>query len=888
MSKKNQEIYLIDGSSYIYRAYHAMGGLSNSKGFPTGAIFGFCNMLAKTMKDRSPTRIAVVFDAKGPNFRHEMYPAYKANRPATPEDLRLQIPKIHEIVEAYRIPSIAIPGFEADDVIATLSREAKEKGWQVVIVSGDKDLTQLVGGGIVMWDPQRDVLYDPEGVAKKFGVPPELILDYMSLVGDASDNIPGVPGIGPKTVGNLIQQFGSLEGVYSNLDNISQKKVKENLAKNKEIALLSRKLVSLSDHVPVDLKLEDLVILEPDSEKLREIFRELEFKKLMEELPARRTLDFSGYCTIVTMEDLLEWVETLRRIGRLAVDTETTSTEPMRARLVGISLCAENGKACYIPVGHTYGNQLNKEEVLSVLRPILEDDNVEKYGQNIKYDMIVLKKEGVDIRGIVCDTMLASYLLDPSRRGHSLDDLAETCLEHRTIRISELIGTGKKQILFSDVAIDSASQYACEDAEVTCRVAEILCPRLKTEGLENLMREVELPLIPVLADMEITGVKIDIPYLQNLSIEFGESLKIMEAGIHTMAGEPFNINSPKQLAEILFQKLGMSGVKKTKTGLSTSLDVLEELAVQHELPRMILDYRSIYKLKSTYVDTLTNLVNPETGRIHTSYNQAVAATGRLSSSDPNLQNIPIRSTEGRKIRHAFIPDDGHVYVAGDYSQIELRMVAHISGDERLREAFSAGEDIHSITAASIFGCSPAEVMPEMRRRAKEINFGIIYGMGPYKLAGRIGVGLKMARQYLEDYYRTYAGVRRYMEELPERAKKEGFVTTILGRKRFLPDLNNPNKIAEQAAKRMAVNTTIQGSAADIMKLAMIRLHRAIKEKQLPAKMIMQVHDELVLEVSEDAAEKAAALLKKEMENVYPLSVPLVVDTAIGKNWDEAH
>ena len=477
---------------------------------------------------------------------------------------------------------------------------------------------------------------------------------------------------------------------------------------------------------------------------------------------------------------------------------------------------------------------------------------------------------------------------DPSRRGHSLDDLAETCLEHRTIRISELIGTGKKQILFSDVAIDNASQYACEDAEVTCRVAEILCPRLKAEGLENLMREVELPLIPVLADMEITGVKIDIPYLQNLSIEFGESLKIMEAGIHAMAGEPFNINSPKQLAEILFQKLGMSAVKKTKTGLSTSLDVLEELAVQHELPRKILDYRSIYKLKSTYVDTLTNLVNPETGRIHTSYNQAVAATGRLSSSDPNLQNIPIRSTEGRKIRHAFIPDDGHVYVAGDYSQIELRMVAHISGDERLREAFSAGEDIHAITAASIFGCSPAEVMPEMRRRAKEINFGIIYGMGPYKLAGRIGVGLKMARQYLEDYYSTYAGVRRYMEELPERAKQEGFVTTILGRKRFLPDLNNPNKIAQQAAKRMAVNTTIQGSAADIMKLAMIRLHNAIEENQLPAKMIMQVHDELVLEVREDAAGKAAALLKKEMENVYPLSVPLVVDTAIGKNWDEAH
>ncbi|MBI5248621.1 MAG: DNA polymerase I [Desulfomonile tiedjei] len=888
MTKKNEEIYLIDGSSYIYRAYHAMGGLSNSKGFPTGAILGFCNMIAKTMKDRLPTRIAIVFDAKGPNFRHEMYPAYKANRPPVPEDLRVQIPKIQEIVEAYRIPSIAIPGFEADDVIATLSREAREKGWEVVIVSGDKDLTQLVGSGTLMWDPQKDVLYDREGVAKKFGVPPELILEYLALVGDASDNIPGVPGIGPKTASNLLQQFGSLEGLYSSLDQVSQKKVKENLANNKDKALLSQKLASLCDSVPIDLKLEDMVIVEQDSEKLREIFKELEFKRLMEELPAQRTLDFSGYCTIITMEDLLKWVEDLKRVGKFAVDLETTSTEPVRARLVGISMCAENGKACYIPVGHTYGAQLNKEEVLSVLRPILEDETIGKYGQNIKYDMIVLKKDGVDIRGIICDTMLASYLLDPSRRGHSLDDLAETLLEHRTIKITELIGTGKKQILFSDVDIDSASEYACEDAEVTCRVAEILCPRLESEGLADLMMRVELPLIPVLVDMESAGVRIDTPYLKNLSTQFGENLKIMEVRIHAMAGEPFNINSPKQLAEILFNRLGLTAVKKTKTGLSTSLEVLEELALQHELPRMILDYRSIYKLKSTYLDTLTNLVNPETGRIHTSYNQAVAATGRLSSSDPNLQNIPIRTEEGRKIRQAFVPEDGHVYVAADYSQIELRMVAHISGDDRLKEAFSAGEDIHAITAASIFGCSPAQVVPEMRRRAKEINFGIIYGMGPYKLAGRIGVGLKMARQYLDDYYKTYAGVRRYMEELPERAKQEGFVTTILGRKRFLPDLNNPNKIAQQAAKRMAVNTTIQGSAADIMKLAMIRVHHAIKEKAIPARMILQVHDELVLEVREDASEEAAALLKKEMEGVYPLSVPLEVDTATGKNWDEAH
>jgi DNA polymerase-1 len=888
MAKKNEEIYLIDGSSYIYRAYHAMGGLSNSKGFPTNAIFGFCNMLAKTMRDRSPKRIAVIFDARGPNFRYEIYPSYKANRPPTPDDLQIQIPRIHEIVEAYRIPSISIPGFEADDIIAALSRLAADKGWKVTIVSGDKDLTQLVSDGISMWDPQRDVTYDPEGVSKKFGVFPEQMLDFLALVGDSSDNIPGVSGIGPKKAIALLQEFGSLEGIYANIDRVTQKGVKEKLADNKDNAFLSRKLAELRFEVPLTVQLEDLVVLEQDSETLREIFKELEFKKLLEELPARRCLDYSGYCCISTMEELLEWIETFKRVRRFAVDLETTSTEPMRAKLVGLSFCAEGGKACYLPVGHTQGSQLNKDEVLAVLRPILEDETILKFGQNIKYDMIVLQREGITVKGVVCDTMLASYLLDPSRRGHSLDDLAESCLEHRTIKITELIGTGKNQILFSEVDIDNATKYACEDAEVTCRVADILCPRLEAEGLTRLMNEVELPLIPVLVDMEIAGVRIDIPYLMDLSREFGEMLKSSEDAIYEMAGEPFNINSPKQLAEILFKRLGLKGVKKTKTGLSTSLEVLEELALEHELPRLILGYRSIYKLKSTYVDSLVTLVNPETGRIHTSYNQAVAATGRLSSSDPNLQNIPIRSTEGRKIRAAFIPDDGYAYVAADYSQIELRLVAHISGDERLRQAFIAGEDIHAITAADVFGCSIAQVVPEMRRRAKEINFGIIYGMGPFKLAGRIGVGLKMAKQYLEDYYRTYAGVRQYMEEVPEKAKLDGYVTTILGRKRFLPDLNNPNKIAQQAAKRMAVNTTIQGSAADIIKLAMIRVHDALKKNALPARMILQVHDELVLEVREDAAQEAQALLKKEMEHVYPLSIPLVVDTAIGKNWDEAH
>jgi DNA polymerase I len=888
MAKKHHEIYLIDGSSYIYRAYHAMGGLSNSKGFPTGAVFGFTNMIVKTLKDKAPTHVVVAFDAKGPNFRHEKFPEYKANRPPMPEDLRLQIPMVHEIVEAYRLPSVSMTGFEADDIIATITRQAREHGWDVVVVSGDKDLTQLVQDGVTMWDPQKDVVYDAEGVKKKFGVLPHQAVDFMALTGDTSDNVPGVAGVGPKTGAKLIEEYGTLEGVYESLDRITQKKLKENLTKYKDNAFLSRELVRLNYEVPTGKNLDDLAVVEPDPSRLKALFQELEFKRLLGDLPAERTLDFTGYRVIVRMEDLSAWLEDVRQQGILSVDCETTSEQPVRAQLVGVSLCSEAGKACYIPVGHARGVQLPKSDVLNALRTVLEDGTIRKIGQNIKYDLIVFKKEGVDIAGIACDTMLASYLLDPSRRGHSLDDLAEIFLEHRTIHIKELIGKGKSQILFSGVDIEQATEYACEDADVAFRVAEVLLPKIEAGGLHDLYNEVELRLIPVLADMELAGVRVDTSYLWQLSLEFGQTLETTEAAIYRIAGENFNINSPKQLSEILFNRLGLKPVKKTKTGQSTALDVLEELAHQHELPRKILDYRSIFKLKSTYVDALTSLVNPETGRIHTSYNQAVAATGRLSSSDPNLQNIPVRTAEGRKIRKAFIPDDGFTFVAADYSQIELRVMAHLSGDARLKQAFSAGEDIHAITAAEVVGGSPAHVTPEMRQSAKAINFGIIYGMGAFRLAGQLGVGMAMAKQYLEDYYRTYAGVRTFMEALPEKATADGFVTTILGRKRFLPDLRNPNRIAQQAARRMAINTTIQGSAADLMKLAMIRVHEELKERKLPAKMILQVHDELILEVQDDAAKDAASLIKEAMEGVYPLSVPLVVDVASGKNWDEAH
>jgi DNA polymerase I len=888
MTKQREEIYLIDGSSYIHRAYHATGGLSNSKGFPTGAVFGFTNMIVKTLKDKAPKRIAVVFDAKGKNFRHDKYPEYKANRPAMAEDLQIQIPLIQRIVDGYGLPSLSVEGYEADDIIATLAKQAHKKDWQVVIVSSDKDLMQLVDDVVSMWDPQREIVFDAGAVKGKFGVDPDRLLDLFALTGDTSDNVPGVQGVGPKTAAALLEQFDTLDGVYANADRVTQKKLRENLIAHKDSAFLSRELITLDEAVPLDRTIDELIQGEKDEESLRELFKELEFKRLLEDLPATKSLDFAGYSIITTLDALDQWAEKLRKAARFAVDLETTSQYPVLADLVGISLCAEDGKACYIPVGHVYGEQLPKEKVLEALGPILEDETIPKIGQNIKYDMIVLKKEGVEIRGIECDTMLASYLLDPSRRGHSLDDLAELYIEHRMIPITDLIGKGKKQILFSEVDIDRAGDYSCEDAEVTYRVAAILCPKLKPSGLLNLYKEVELPLVPVLVDMELAGVRVDTKYLKQLSQEFAKMLETTEAQIHKLAGECFNINSPKQLGEILFERLGLKTAKKTKSGYSTSLEVLEELALEHDLPRKVLEYRSIFKLKSTYADALVSLVNPKTGRIHTSYNQAVAATGRLSSSDPNLQNIPVRSEEGRRIRSAFVPDEGCVFVSADYSQIELRVMAHVSGDERLREAFSGGEDIHAITAASIFGCSPAQVTPDMRRKAKTINFGIIYGMGPYKLAGQIGVGLKMARQYLDEYYKLYAGVKRYTEELPEQAAKDGFVTTILGRRRPVPDLNNPNRIAQQAARRVAINTTTQGSAADLMKLAMIKVHNAIKDTGLQGRLILQVHDELIVEVREDAVEDTVKLVKREMEGAYRLSVPLVVDAAIGKNWDEAH
>ncbi len=886
--KSKESLFIIDASSFIYRAYHATGGLSTSGGFPTGAVFGFANMINKTLKDKAPDRLAVVFDSKGPTFRHEMYEDYKANRPPMPEELRLQISKIHDLVDAYALPSISSQGYEADDIVATLVKQAKERSWEVVIVSGDKDLMQLVDDRVIMWDPQTDKQYTPEEVEKKFGVRPDKLLDLMAMVGDSSDNVPGVPGIGQKTAASLLAKYGSLDNILNDVSNIEPARARNSLGKNQDFAILSRNLIKLNMETPIDVTIDDLCRGKESIGEIKRIYQELEFTRLLSELPQSAQLDFSEYKSITTPSELEELIEKLKKAKRFAVDLETTSEYPVLADLVGISFSCVEGEASYIPLAHTQGDQLDKSATLQELKPILEDENIEKIGQNIKYDMIVLKKEGIELRGISCDTMIASYLIDSARRGHSLADLSQIHLNHKMIPISDLIGVGKNQITFDKTPIEEAKIYSCEDADVTFRVSNILCPRLVEEELADLFDRIELPLIPILVDMELTGVKVDPFKLKSLSQEFGQRLEAIKKEIYDLAGENFNINSPKQLSAILFDKLGLKSIKKTKTGKSTSLDVLEKLALEHDLPRKVLDYRSIFKLKSTYVDALTELVNRETGRIHTSYNQAVAATGRLSSSDPNLQNIPIRTEEGRKIRQAFVPEKGFVFVAADYSQIELRVMAHLSGDKRLIEAFTSNEDIHAITAASVFGGAPAKVTPDMRRKAKEINFGIIYGMGSFKLAGQIGVGMKMAEKYLQDYYKTYSGVKAYMDETPIEAGKKGYVKTILGRKRQLPDLNSSNKITRQAAHRVAINTTIQGSAADLMKLAMIKVNQRIKQYGKDVRMILQVHDELILEVKEQLAQDASELLQEEMESAYQLSVPLVVETATGNNWDEAH
>jgi DNA polymerase I len=886
-------LYLIDGSAYIYRAFHAVRGLTNSKGMPTNAVFGFTRMLIKLIQERSPQYVAMFFDAKGPTFRHEIYDLYKANRPPMPEELVGQLPWIKKVTDAFNIPIMEMPGYEADDLIGTCARLAETAGFQVVMVTGDKDFVQLVSDRVSIWDPMKDKIIDAAAVRSEFDLAPGQVVDMMGLSGDTADNVPGVPGIGPKTALALIRDFGSMEALYDRLDALTKKKQREKLAAFKEQAFLSRRLVTIDTHAPVDIDPRSLKAVPPDEVALGRLFQELEFRQLQQEFQQTAPEKPADYAAVLTTAELDALVGRLEKCARFAVDTETTSQNPMEAVLVGISIALTPGEAFYIPVGHRYmgaPDQLPRELVLDRLRPVFENPGISKIGQNIKYDWTVFRRHGADLRGVDFDTMLGSYLLNPSKRAHNLDQIALDYLGHKNITYSEVAGKGKNALTFDQVTLDQAVPYACEDADITLRAYETLRPRLEELGVMPLMARVEMPLVPVLMAMEMAGVRLDLEKLHQLSKSFGHQLQQLEEEIHAMAGERFNIQSPQQLGRILFEKLGLPPTKKTKkkTGYSTDVEVLTKLAEIHELPAFILRHRSLAKLKSTYVDALIDQVDDETGRIHTSFNQTVAATGRLSSSDPNLQNIPIRTEEGLEIRKAFVPQPGWTLLSADYSQIELRILAHYADDSLFIESFRRDEDIHTRTASEVFQTPAEEVTAELRRQAKAINFGIVYGMSAFGLSRELGITPKMAQTYIDHYFARYEGIKRYMTRAVEQARETRRTSTLLGRVRLLPDITSSNATVRQFAERTAINTPIQGTAADLIKVAMIQMAEAIHARRLETRMLLSVHDEIVFEVPDSELDAMKQLAPQVMENVWELKTPLKVNVAWGPNWAAAH
>jgi len=894
MGEAPKTIYLVDGSGYIHRAYHAVRHLSTSQGLPTNATFGFTNMVLKLLSEKNPEYVAMALDAKGPTFRHTLYAAYKANRPSMPEDLVVQLPYIKQVVEGMNIPVLELAGYEADDIIGTVVRLAEDAGFKVVMVTGDKDFRQLVSRHSTMWDPMRDRTIAYGDIKKEVGLEPLQWVDVMALAGDTSDNVPGVPGVGEKTAVELIQRFGSLDGVFENIDQLKNKrKLWENLTTHREQALLSRRLVSIDTQVPLRVDLPSFRMEPPDRAKLVDLFKTLEFRKLQERFSITQDLSGKDYHAITDEKALESLIDALKRSPVFAVDLETTAKDPMLASIVGISFSCVPDQAVYIPLGHTRTEgepQLDMESTLSKLRPFLEDPGLAKVGQNIKYDWIVLKRAGVDLKGVVFDTMVASYLLDPGRRVHSLENIAATYLNHRMITYEEVTREKKGQKGFEEVLIKDAVPYACEDADVTLSAYQVLKKKLEGQGLDDLFHDVEMPLISALVDMEIAGIAVDEGRLKTISKDFEGKLAQIEENIYTIAGERFNIQSPQQMGHILFDKLGLSLQKKTKkkTGYSTDVEVLTALSAEHELPALVLAYRSLAKLKSTYADALVGLIHPETHRIHTSYNQTVTATGRLSSSNPNLQNIPVRTEEGRSIRAAFVAREGCLLLSADYSQIELRVLAHYSKDPILVEAFETDQDVHTRTAAEVFQLFPSMITPDMRRQAKVINFGIIYGMGPFRLAKELGISQKMARTYIDHYFTRYEGVKRFIDETIKGARQSGEVRTLLGRVRRLPDILSPNRTVREFSERTAVNTPLQGTAADLIKLSMIRIHEALVRQELKAKMLLQVHDELVFEVPREERDHVTDLVRSIMEGVYDLGVPLKVNISSGDNWAEAH
>ncbi|NVM22475.1 MAG: DNA polymerase I [Desulfobacterales bacterium] len=892
MDSKGKTLYLVDGSGYIYRAYHAVRHLSTSKGLPTNATFGFTNMLLKLLSERNPKYIAMAFDAKGPTFRHEIYDAYKANRPAMPEDLAVQIPYIKQVVEAMNIRPLELAGYEADDIIGTLARTAEDEGFGVVMVTGDKDFRQVVSPKAGIWDPMKDRTIDYAGLKEDFGLEPSRWVDVMALAGDTSDNIPGVPGIGEKTAVKLIKEFGSTEELFKNLDKVTSKKLRENLANFRGQAELSRRLAAIDTHVPLSASPSSFKVSAPDTEKIAALFKDLEFRRLQQQFPARAKVRKKNYTAIVDDKALEALIDDLDKAKVFALDLETTSKDPMKASIVGLSFAYKPDEAAYIPLRHSNEGtvrQLEAAQTIARLKGILEDPMAAKVGQNIKYDWIVLKRSGIDLQGVVFDTMVASYLLNPTRRAHNLETIAAEYLDHKMISYKEVTGGGKGNKGFDEVPLEDAVPYACEDADITLMACEALKPKLREGGFDSLFKEVEMPLIPVLVDMEMSGICVDRGRLEDASKDFERRLQKIEDEICAIAGERFNIQSHQQLGRILFEKLGLPVQKKTKkkTGYSTDVEVLTVLSVEHELPALVLEYRSLAKLKSTYADALVDLIHPETQRIHTSYNQTVTATGRLSSSEPNLQNIPVRGEEGRKIRAAFVPEKGWTLVSADYSQIELRLLAHYSRDPILVEAFRKDQDIHTRTAAEVFQLFPSMITPEMRRQAKVINFGIIYGMSPFGLSKELGISQKMARTYIENYFHMYRGVKSFIDETIQEARRTGKVTTLLGRHRLLPDISSTNRTAREFAERTAVNTPLQGTAADLIKVAMIRIHKALVEKALKTKMLLQVHDELLFEVPPEELESVKKLVIEIMEGAHSMVVPLKVDIKTGRDWDWA-
>ena len=924
-------LVLVDGSSYLYRAFHAFPPLTNSAGEPTGAMYGVLNMLKSLISQVQPSHIAVVFDAKGKTFRDEMFEQYKSHRPPMPDDLRKQIQPLHDIIRALGIPLLVIEGVEADDVIGTLAVAASKANQKVLISTGDKDMAQLVDDNIMLINTMNNTLLDRDAVIEKYGIPPELIIDYLALMGDSADNIPGVAGVGEKTALGLLQGIGSMAEIYANLDKVAElpirgaKKLGDKLLAEKEMADLSYRLATIKTDVALDITPEQLTLGASNNDQLTEYFGRYEFKRWLNEvmngadsitnnneqptkinhyqatpalaqdnseeaLPAIQ-IDRSRYETLLTEADLNRWVEKLKQAKLFALDTETDNLDYMAANLVGISFALENGEAAYLPLQLDYlgaPKTLEKTTALTLLKPVLENPAIQKVGQNFKYDLTIFARNGIDVQGVAFDTMLESYVLNSTGR-HNMDDLAKRYLGHQTISFEEIAGKGKNQLTFNQIPLEQAAEYAAEDADVTMKLQQVLWEKLSKEPtLEKLFKEMELPLLGVLSRMERRGVLIDSDALFLQSNEIANRLSELEEQAYVLAGQPFNLASTKQLQEILFDKLGLPVIQKTPKGApSTNEEVLEELAFSHELPKVLVEHRGLSKLKSTYTDKLPQMVNPQTGRVHTSYHQSVTATGRLSSSDPNLQNIPIRNEEGRRIRQAFIASEGFTVVAADYSQIELRIMAHLSQDQGLINAFTQGKDIHRSTAAEIFGVALDEVTSEQRRNAKAINFGLIYGMSAFGLSRQLGIGRADAQSYMDLYFKRYPGVQTFMHDIREKAKAQGYVETLFGRRLYLPDINSSNGMRRKAAERVAINAPMQGTAADIIKRAMIQLDQKLQNDPDIA-MIMQVHDELVFEVRSEKVAFYSELIKTQMESAADLVVPLIVEVGQGTNWDEAH